>query len=133
MEITETALLRQTTVARDNLAGIHQRGIAVAIDDFGAGYASLTYLNRYPVDIIKIDRSFIAGITVEDSDRRLVAGIIALARMFGVTVTAEGVERPEQATVLREMGCPSAQGYLYSKAVPCHELAALLERGFPCH
>ena len=129
VEITETTLLRETTTARANLLGIHHRGIGIAIDDFGTGYASLTYLNTFPVDVIKIDRSFI----IDDSDpgHRLVAGIIALAKILDIAVTAEGVEFPEQAARLRDMGCPSAQGWLYAKALPTEEVTPLLEHCFP--
>lgn len=129
VEITETTLLRETTTARTNLHGIHDRGIGIAIDDFGTGYASLTYLNAFPVDVIKIDRSFVTGDS--DPDNRMVAGIVALARTLDIAVTAEGVEDPDQATRLRDMGCPSAQGWLYAKALPVEEVTPLLEHCFP--
>jgi diguanylate cyclase (GGDEF)-like protein/PAS domain S-box-containing protein len=131
VEITETALLRDTTTARDNLTGISNRGIDIAIDDFGTGYASLTYLRQYPIDVLKIDRSFITHITTNDHDRRLVAGIIALARQLDVSVTAEGVEHEDQATALRALGCPGAQGWLYSKAVPPEQITTLLDTTYP--
>lgn len=131
IEMTETALLRQTATASTNLNGIRERRIAIAIDDFGTGYASLTYLRRYPVDTLKIDRSFIIGITSDDHDRQITAGIIALARALGITATAEGVEHPDQAALLREIGCPSAQGWLYSKALPAEEVTALLNHTYP--
>ena len=131
LEITETALLGQTATARINLDGIHDRGIAIAIDDFGTGYASLTYLDRYPIDVIKIDRSFITDTTAPDHDHRLVAGIISLAAILGIGVTAEGVEHPDQATHLREMGCPTAQGWLYSKALPPEDITPLLDHIYP--
>jgi diguanylate cyclase (GGDEF)-like protein/PAS domain S-box-containing protein len=131
VEITETALLRETTTARDNLDGIRQRGIRIAVDDFGTGYASLTYLRQYPADVLKIDRSFVADITTDEYDRRLVAGIVALSGTLGMTVTAEGVETAEQAAMLREMGCPGAQGYLYSRAVPAREITAHLDTEYP--
>lgn len=130
VEITETTLLRETPTARANLTGIHERGIGVAIDDFGTGYASLTYLHSFPVDVIKIDRSFVAGNA--DSDHRLVAGIVALATTLGIEVTAEGVETPEQASRLRQMGCPSAQGWLFAKALPADEVTGLLDHVYPC-
>jgi diguanylate cyclase (GGDEF)-like protein len=131
LEITEGTLLRETGIVRINLNGIHDRGISLAIDDFGTGFASLTYLSRYPIDVIKIDRSFIAGTTDLDRDHRLVAGIIGLSKTLGITVTAEGVETPEQAALLLEMGCPSAQGWLYSKALPADEVTPLLDRTYP--
>ena len=131
IEITETALLRQTTTADSNLDGIHQRRIGIAIDDFGTGYASLIYLRQYPIDVLKIDRSFITHPTAPDHDDRLVAGIIALARGLGITVTAEGVEHPDQATHLRQMGCPTAQGFLYSPALPVDQITPLLDHTYP--
>jgi EAL domain-containing protein (putative c-di-GMP-specific phosphodiesterase class I) len=130
IELTETALLRQTTTADSNLAGIHQRRIGIAIDDFGTGYASLTYLRRYPIDVLKIDRSFITDPTAPDHDHRLVAGIITLAHGLGITVTAEGVEHPTQATHLREMGCPTAQGFLYSPALSVDQITPLLDHDY---
>jgi diguanylate cyclase (GGDEF)-like protein/PAS domain S-box-containing protein len=131
IEITETALLGQTATARVNLDGIHARGIEIAIDDFGTGYASLTYLDRYPIDVIKIDRSFITDTTAPEHDHRLVAGIIALAAILGISVTAEGVEQPDQAAHLRAMGCPTAQGWLYSAALPPEEVTPLLDHIYP--
>jgi diguanylate cyclase (GGDEF)-like protein/PAS domain S-box-containing protein len=131
MEITETALLHQTTTAIANLAGIHDRGIALALDDFGTGYASLTYLRLYPVNVLKIDRSFITHLTTNDHDRQITAGIIALANALNITVTAEGVEHPDQAALLHQMGCPSAQGWLYSKALPVEDVTPLLDRAGP--
>jgi len=130
LEITETTLVRQTTTTRFNLAGIRERGVHLALDDFGTGYASLTYLRQFPVDLIKIDRSFVTQLTTNENDRRIVAGIIALAASLSIAVTAEGVEHDDQAEVLRHLGCPSAQGFLYSRAVPADELTALLGHAF---
>ncbi|MEI6623828.1 MAG: bifunctional diguanylate cyclase/phosphodiesterase [Actinomycetes bacterium] len=129
MEITETALLRQSATTSNNLTSIHNRGIGIAIDDFGTGYASLTYLSQYPIDIIKIDRSFVTDTT--SPGHRLVSGVIALAANINVTVAAEGVEHPEQAARLHAMGCPSAQGWLYSKALPPEDIAPLLDHTYP--
>ena len=130
VEITETALLRETDTVRRNLHGIHERGVKIAIDDFGTGYASLTYLRRYPVDVLKIDRSFVTHIASNDFDRRLVAGIMALVGHLEISVTAEGVESPEQAASLLGLGCRGAQGFLYSKAVPPGDVDALLDTTF---
>ncbi len=131
LEITETALLRETAIARDNLVGIRDRGIRIAIDDFGTGYASLTYLHRYPIDVLKIDRSFIADVTTNEHDHRLVGGLIALAHHLGLSVTAEGVEHEDQAAALRALGCHGAQGYLYSRAIPPEQMSEMLETVFP--
>jgi diguanylate cyclase (GGDEF)-like protein/PAS domain S-box-containing protein len=122
IEITETTLLVQTTESRENLRRLHAAGIRLAIDDFGTGYASLAYLREIHVDTVKIDRSFVSDIATNDFDRRLIDGIIALADRLGVDVIAEGVETEEQADTLRALGCTSAQGYLYSRAVPADEL-----------
>jgi EAL domain-containing protein (putative c-di-GMP-specific phosphodiesterase class I) len=130
LEITETALLRRTTTVAANLKALHERGIALAVDDFGTGYASLTYLNQYTIDLIKIDRSFVSG-TTPNGEQRLISGIIALARTLKIAMTAEGVERPDQAAYLHQMGCPSAQGWLYSAAVPAKDVAALLDHTYP--
>jgi len=126
VEITETALLRETAATRENHAGIRERGIQIALDDFGTGYASLAYLRDYPIDALKIDRSFVANVTDNTQSSRLVAGIIALADALHVSVTAEGVERLEQATLLQQLGCRGAQGFLYSKAVPPEAIDAML-------
>ena len=131
LEITETALLRETPIALANIAGIHDRGVRLAIDDFGTGYASLTYLHRYPIDVIKIDRSFIAGLTNENRDYLLVGALITMARHLDLSITAEGVETEEQAATLRTLGCPSAQGYLYSPAIPPEQMTAMLGTVFP--
>jgi diguanylate cyclase (GGDEF)-like protein/PAS domain S-box-containing protein len=131
VEITETAMLHETATVRANMAGIHRRGIRVAIDDFGTGYASLTYLRRYPVDVVKLDRSFVINLGLRPQDEHITAGIIDLARRLGISVTAEGVERPEQAELLRSLGCAGAQGFLYSKAVPPDRLEAMLDDDAP--
>jgi diguanylate cyclase (GGDEF)-like protein/PAS domain S-box-containing protein len=129
LEITETAMLHETGTVRTNMAGIHRRGVKVAIDDFGTGYASLTYLRRYPVEVVKLDRSFVTNLTTNEQDRQIAAGIIDLAHRLGIHVTAEGVEDSEQAAQLVELGCTSAQGYLYAPALSPTALEAL----FPDH
>jgi diguanylate cyclase (GGDEF)-like protein/PAS domain S-box-containing protein len=131
IEITETALLPQTTTVGTNLTGIHERGVGIAIDDFGTGYASLIYLRRYPIDVIKIDRSFVTDIATEEQDRAITSAIVALGRALAMTVTAEGVEHPDHAALLHDMGCPGAQGWLYSKAVPADEVTPLLDHVYP--
>ena len=132
VEITETTLLHQTAAAAGNLVGIRDRGISIAIDDFGTGYASLAYLRDYPIDILKIDRSFVTDMATNDNDARIVAGIIALAGALGIDVTAEGVESTEHAALLRAMGCPTAQGYLFSQALPADEITRALWRTYSC-
>jgi diguanylate cyclase (GGDEF)-like protein/PAS domain S-box-containing protein len=130
IEITETALLNETSTARANLAAIRGRGVHIALDDFGTGYASLAYLREFPIHIIKIDRGFTANLLVDDYERRLVAGIIALAELLDMLVTAEGIEVREQAILLTELGCASGQGFLFARAVPPDEVRALFDRTF---
>lgn len=130
-EITESVWLRGTEAVRVNLDGLRDRGIGVAIDDFGTGFASLTYLRQYPVSVLKIDSSFVANIATDERDARLVSGLIALAHAVGVQVTAEGVENESQARTLRQLGCPTSQGFLYSGAVPADQIELLADVTFP--
>jgi EAL domain-containing protein (putative c-di-GMP-specific phosphodiesterase class I) len=133
VEITETALLRRTATVRENVQGIHDRGVSLAIDDFGTGYASLTYLDQFPIDLIKIDRSFISDREASDKKHRdeIVEAIISIATILGIGVTAEGVENSDQADELRRLGCPSAQGWFYSEAIPPTEVPLLLNHVYP--
>jgi EAL domain-containing protein (putative c-di-GMP-specific phosphodiesterase class I) len=128
VEITETTMLLDSPSVQANLRGIADRGIAIALDDFGTGYGALTYLQRYPVHLLKLDRGFVQGVANSRHDHELVAGIVSLARRLGVPVTAEGVETVEQERALRHLGCPTAQGFLYSPAVPFAELPAVVDR-----
>lgn len=119
VEVTETVLLgghgdRVSAV----LASLHSAGVRVALDDFGTGYASLTHLKQYPVDEIKIDRSFVRDLERDPNDAAIVTAVVQLGQSLGLNVTAEGVETEAQATFLREQGCAYAQGYLYSKPMP---------------
>ncbi|GJD95119.1 putative bifunctional diguanylate cyclase/phosphodiesterase [Methylobacterium iners] len=119
VEVTETVLLgghgdRVAPV----LETLHRAGIRVALDDFGTGYASLTHLKQYPVDEIKIDRSFVRDLERDADDAAIVAAVLQLGLSLGLAVTAEGVETPAQARFLKGQGCACAQGYLYSKPMP---------------
>ena len=130
VEITETVLLRTTATVRWNLDGIHNRGIRIASDDFGTGFASLSQLRDHPIDTLKIDRTFVQDLTSDPQSQRLVAATIALAGGMGLHVTAEGVETRQQADRLVELGCPTAQGYLWSPAVPPDQFDKFLEPTF---
>jgi diguanylate cyclase (GGDEF)-like protein len=111
LEITESALLEPTDAVRTNLAALHDAGFRFAIDDFGTGYSSLAYLEQLQVETIKIDRLFISRLR-HDHDPTLVRAIINMAHSLGITVTAEGIERPEQLDILRALDCDYAQGFL---------------------
>jgi diguanylate cyclase (GGDEF)-like protein/PAS domain S-box-containing protein len=126
VEITESSAVSQTAEALDELRRLRGAGVSVAIDDFGTGYSSLSKLATFPVDRLKIDRSFISDIRHENGDAPLVAAMIALAHRLGLVVTAEGVETPEQLAFLRRNGCDVFQGYLFSPPVPADRFEELL-------
>ena len=122
LEVTETAVLRRPDVAREVLLALRRLGIRVALDDFGLGYSSLTHLKALPVDVVKVDRSFVADLVSSTQDRAVVEAVITLAGRMGLTVIAEGVETLDQDELLREMGCPVVQGYLYGRPAPAAEV-----------
>lgn len=126
LEVTETAVVTDSAQAISTLRAIRDLGVRVAIDDFGTGYSSLSYLRQFPVDTIKIDRSFVSGMTTDADDLAVVASIVSLAAAVGVQAVAEGVETEEQADALRRLGCPLAQGFLWSPAVPASDLTETL-------
>ncbi len=117
LELTETALIEAGHEALKCVSDLHRLGVRLAIDDFGTGYSSLAYLKRFPVDVVKIDRSFTRGLGHQQHDTAIVRAVIALARSLGIEVVAEGVETAEQLAILRDLGCASAQGYLLSRPV----------------
>ncbi len=129
LELTESVLAARAdadTVAV--LDRIHALGVYLAIDDFGTEYSSLSRLRALPVEVLKIDRSFIDGLPEEPGDTAIVSSILSLAVAMGKHAIAEGVERPEQAAALRAMGCTVAQGYLFSPAVAPGQVSQMLER-----
>jgi diguanylate cyclase (GGDEF)-like protein/PAS domain S-box-containing protein len=117
LEITESLLLDEDGEVLEMLEVFREKGITIAIDDFGTGYSALSYLARFPIDTLKIDRSFTSRVTEEGHHAELVKAIISIAKSLDQKVVAEGVETAEQAAVLRSYGCHIAQGYLYSKPV----------------
>ncbi|NUS39007.1 MAG: sensor domain-containing phosphodiesterase [Lysobacter sp.] len=124
LELTEKIALRDDDGSTaDALAALRSRGISVAYDDFGTGYASLSVLRRLPVDRVKIDRSFVRDVLANRGDAAIVRSILLIARNFDLRVIAEGVETPEQAELLHGLGCQEAQGFLYSPALPPREFA----------
>jgi diguanylate cyclase (GGDEF)-like protein len=131
LELTESALMGAGAEPRRVLASLKGLGVYVAIDDFGTGYSSLASLKRLPVEVIKVDRSFVDGLGTDPEDSAIVAAILSLAHAMGLHVIAEGVETPLQAAELVALGCTVGQGYLWSAAVPAERfvaLAAELER-----
>jgi EAL domain-containing protein (putative c-di-GMP-specific phosphodiesterase class I) len=126
LEVTESVLLDAEERLESDLATVRGMGCVVALDDFGKGYSSLSYLSRLPVDILKMDRDFVADIDVDPRLAALVASIVDLGRTLGMDVVAEGVETEGQLAALRRMDCRYVQGYLLGTPVPADELPALL-------
>ncbi|MCU1691010.1 MAG: hypothetical protein JWM64_101 [Frankiales bacterium] len=130
LEVTESALIDDPGAA-GVLHALHDLGVSLALDDFGTGYSSLTYLKRFPVDAVKIDRSFVSGLGRDADDEAIVASVVSLARAVGKDVVAEGVETPAQLDVLRALGVDRAQGFLWTPALPPDQLQAWLDRQVP--
>jgi diguanylate cyclase (GGDEF)-like protein/PAS domain S-box-containing protein len=131
LEITESVIMRHGDVPVETLRALHAMGVRLTIDDFGTGYSSLAYLKRFPIQTLKIDRSFIKDLTVDADDDAIVSAVIALARGLGLNVVAEGVETPEQLRFLRSKRCYTVQGYLFSKPLPVEEVTLMLQAGKP--
>jgi predicted signal transduction protein with EAL and GGDEF domain len=127
LEVTETVLLgHESDHVAQALQRLQDEGVAIALDDFGTGYASLTHLKSFPVDRIKIDRSFVQSMLLERDSAQIVRAIIELAHALGIEVVAEGVENMEIANVLREMGCDFVQGYGFGRPACAQDATALL-------
>jgi len=122
IEITESGIMQDPEQAVSNLGAIRDMGVGIAIDDFGTGYSSLAYLKRFPINILKIDRSFIRDITLDQDDTTIVKTILAMAEALNLRVIAEGVETQEQYDFLAELGCAEGQGYLFARPMPCDDL-----------
>ncbi len=129
LEVTETILMSDVEQGTERLDALRAKGYGLSLDDFGTGYSSLSYLKRFPIDELKIDRSFVNGAERGGRDGALAAAIITLAHDFGLSVVAEGVETPEQALFLIRHGCPVQQGFWFSKPVPHAEFEVLLRDG----
>jgi EAL domain-containing protein (putative c-di-GMP-specific phosphodiesterase class I) len=127
IEITETALVESVAVAQTVIDQLRQAGVRIALDDFGTGYATLSQLLSFHLDKIKIDRSFVSGLEKSAEGRVIVRAILGIAKGFGLTTTAEGVEKLEELAYLKANGCTEGQGYLFSKAIPAADIAALLD------
>jgi diguanylate cyclase (GGDEF)-like protein len=126
VEITENLLLQDAELARSRLAALRAMGVRVAVDDFGTGYSSLAYLDRYPVDILKIDRSFVDPLGESAKSAALVRTILDLASALEIDAVAEGIETEEQIVTLRALGCKLGQGYLFARPRPPADLVARL-------
>jgi diguanylate cyclase (GGDEF)-like protein len=126
LEITESVLLQDVDKTLIELKALKEAGLSLSIDDFGTGYSSLSYLKRFPIDTIKIDRSFVKDLHQDTDDAAICAAILAMSQQLGLTVVAEGVETREQLDFLRRYKCDHIQGYICSKPLPANEFFALL-------
>jgi EAL domain-containing protein (putative c-di-GMP-specific phosphodiesterase class I) len=122
IEITETALLLDNQEVKSTLEAFHEASIGIALDDFGTGYASLSHLKKYPINVIKIDRSFIKDLPYDDEDIAITDSVLALARAFKLKVVAEGVDSMESLECLKERDCHTYQGYLFSKPLAAKDI-----------
>jgi diguanylate cyclase (GGDEF)-like protein/PAS domain S-box-containing protein len=128
LELTESLFMGDITPAVELLHRMKALGVKLSIDDFGTGYSSFSYLSRFPIDVLKIDRSFVSDITHDANDAAIVDSIIALAHNLRLSVIAEGVETAEQLDYLRRQGCDEMQGYYFSRPLPAHEFEQLLRQ-----
>ncbi|WP_250037439.1 putative bifunctional diguanylate cyclase/phosphodiesterase [Paractinoplanes maris] len=132
LEMTESVLLTDTDENLARIVSLKALGVMLAMDDFGTGYSSLAYLRRFPMDVLKIDRSFVDHLGTGDAeDETLVCTIVRLGQRFGMQTVAEGIENARQVAALREMGCDLGQGYFLSRPVPAGEAGRLLQTGLP--
>ena len=128
LELTESMVIQNTERAGKILAAIKKMGVRLAIDDFGVGYSSLTHLKRFPIDTLKVDRSFIRDLPQDLEDKAICEAIIAMGKSLNLTVVAEGVETLEQQTFLQDHNCDEMQGFLFSKPIPSDQFAELLRQ-----
>ena len=126
LDITETAYISAAASHESNLDNLQGLGVGISIDDFGMGYSSLSYLKRLPADILKVDKSFVAGLGEDIQDTAIVQMVIDLAHNLGMEAVAEGVENKKQAEQLKEMGCDMAQGYYFARPLPPEALSEFL-------
>jgi EAL domain-containing protein (putative c-di-GMP-specific phosphodiesterase class I) len=129
LEITESAFTDDPARALDVLKRLKELGVQLELDDFGTGYSSLTYVRMFPIDALKIDRSFVQGVCQSAEDAAIVEAVISMGRALGVNVVAEGVESEDQSQALQTLGCTLAQGFLFSRPVPASALADLVAHG----
>ena len=126
LELTETSMVQNKTSAKAFLNAARNRGFRIALDDFGAGHSSLQYLLEFPIDYLKIDRSFVQNLFVCEKSRKIIASIVALSSSLGLELVAEGVETQEDLQMLLKLGCSKFQGFYFSKALPSWQVQDFL-------
>ena len=133
LELTETTIMEDPEDAIATMNQLRDEGITMSLDDFGTGYSSLSYLRRFPIDTLKIDRSFVTDIDTNSANQEIVKAMIGMARSFGMQTLAEGVERVEELDFLFDLGCDHVQGYYFSRPVPDTDFQKLLINGGEFH
>jgi EAL domain-containing protein (putative c-di-GMP-specific phosphodiesterase class I) len=128
LEVTESVLMADTEALRARLAELRAIGVRIALDDFGTGYSSLKYLHKLPVDVVKIDRSFVTDLANQAQDPAVVRAVVDLAGQLDLRLVAEGIEEPAQLEVLRGLGCHSGQGYYFARPMPAAQVVEGFER-----
>ena len=131
IEITESIMIDSAEKALNCINDIKNLGIKIAIDDFGTGYSSLNYLNTFPADLLKVDKSFIDKMNSSDSSKKYVAAIISIGHIMNFEVISEGVEEPEQLETLKSIGCDFVQGYIWGKPLPPEDARELIMNSYP--
>jgi EAL domain-containing protein (putative c-di-GMP-specific phosphodiesterase class I) len=124
LELTETLMIEDTEQVIEILGRLRSQGFQLSVDDFGTGYASMSYLQRLPVQEVKIDQSFVLHAASSERDREIIASVVQLAHRLDMAVVAEGVETPEAAAIVARLGCNRAQGFLYSAALTLEQFIA---------
>jgi EAL domain-containing protein (putative c-di-GMP-specific phosphodiesterase class I) len=132
LEVTEGIMLQSSPTTASNLDRLSELGIHITIDDFGTGYSSLSYIKKYPINTLKIDQTFISGITSNADDAAIATAVVNIAQNLGLSVIAEGVETESQKEFLSAIDCPEMQGNLFSRPLPVAEIPAILEKQ-SCH
>jgi EAL domain-containing protein (putative c-di-GMP-specific phosphodiesterase class I) len=129
LEITEQVVMADAQEATNTLSQLKALGVCLAIDDFGTGYSSLSYLKRFPVDTLKIDRTFISGLGIGAENQAIVQAVLNLGQALQLTVVAEGIETPTELEQLRRLGCRFGQGYYFGPPLPLMEVDQLVSSG----
>ncbi|MBV8165914.1 MAG: EAL domain-containing protein, partial [Alphaproteobacteria bacterium] len=131
LEVTESVIMDNPDRVGSILGEIKQTGSLLSLDDFGTGYSSFSYLHQYPFDVLKVDRSFVSRIIGSQRNHDIVRAIVGLAHDLGMEVVAEGIEKDEEADMLRTLGCEYGQGYRFAKPLGAEDATAFLQRGKP--
>ena len=129
LEVTESVMVGDAEELTRTLAALKAIGVRLILDDFGTGYSSLAYLTRLPLDVLKVDRSFVDGLGTESRDTAVTEAIIAMSHALSLQVVGEGAETDLQVSELTRLGCDFVQGYHFSRPVPAHEITAMLQAG----